>query len=890
MAVNVHGDKSLMFKTGVDNSGLRKGSRQSKGILKSLKGWIMKLGLFAGITIALRQLKKVTLDYAQTLEKAMNEVSTLSSEITNNFEHYRDQVVQLSTEVVDSADKLSEGLYQIVSAGYDGEDALHLLGVAAKSATAGVTETGTAASVLTSAMTAWSKKTEEAESVANDLFNTVKGGVVRLEQIEGQLGKVASVAAPVGIEMDNILAGLQTMTKRGMPVEESMQRMRAAIRDFAREFGTEWTENISLQEKAIEVYEESEGKFKQVLQTMTDEGAQFVNIMGKYMDSARGDLESYSDTAGDMKDAWKKMTSSSINQSKILADRIKAKFVPLGNTLNNIWNNLIGNINSMLESTTDHVEQIDEYRHNLKTLEDLRDRYEELSQKTKKSREEKEELQKIMNDIAEFVPEVVAKWDAEKGAIELNTGALEDNIEKRKEGLKWRDAEIEKIDEFMKWQEQQIRLRGKEPQWEPMDITLSDEQSIKRVERNIELLKNRRKEVAEELNQLAERDELTEKQIERLEYLRGLRESINKRLETHKQHLKDISKEEEKQTKKVENKFPLRDQEVEKAGMFKSVIREIGEQIRLLEEASDTYNKNERRRLKKLIEWWQDLYSAISDARLMGHEKWSQQQAEKIAGEGLEDYKPWKPEDFPGLNLDQTKEEFEGMNDSISEAQTLFYRLSDTLGGVDDDLGNFLKKISDAGMGLSNVLSSLSGGGTISSLSGALGAAGGMLSLYKPFVETGIKIQDIIMDWRTDYDDNVYDFRENLEAGGLRDETRNSLLKQLQESNRKISAYTYDMVRSMGSSDHSDRFRDPEGEPEGEDQSPLRGAIRGVTEKTAGLIAGRMHSVQMHVAEHVEIANNSLTTLRQIERNTLYNKKLYELMNEGTIEVRSTGT
>uniref|UniRef100_UPI0025E55ED0 hypothetical protein n=1 Tax=Methanohalobium sp. TaxID=2837493 RepID=UPI0025E55ED0 len=74
-----------------------------------------------------------------------------------------------------------------------------------------------------------------------------------------------------------------------------------------------------------------------------------------------------------------------------------------------------------------------------------------------------------------------------------------------------------------------------------------------------------------------------------------------------------------------------------------------------------------------------------------------------------------------------------------------------------------------------------------------------------------------------------------------------------------------------------------------EQQQSMKGAIKGVTEETAGLLAGRMHSIQMHVAEHVEIANLSLQTLRNIESNTLYNKKLYNYIKENELDVRAVG-
>ncbi|MFM9662891.1 phage tail tape measure protein, partial [Streptomyces scabiei] len=83
-------------------------------------------------------------------------VLTISQQITSeNVGAFTDQIVELSTELPQTADQLADGLYQIVSSGFDGADAMEILQVAARGAAAGLTTTETSARAVLGVLNAY---------------------------------------------------------------------------------------------------------------------------------------------------------------------------------------------------------------------------------------------------------------------------------------------------------------------------------------------------------------------------------------------------------------------------------------------------------------------------------------------------------------------------------------------------------------------------------------------------------------------------------------------------------------------------------------------------------------------------------------------------------------
>ncbi|WP_063734394.1 phage tail tape measure protein [Streptomyces sp. RTd22] len=160
---------------------------------------------------------------AVELEKHMANVMTISKEINStNISHFTDQIVELSTQLPQSADQLAEALYQVVSTGFDGSDAMTILRVAARGAAAGLTTTETSARALLGVLKAYGMDASQASDVMDIMFQTVNYGVVSFDELAQQLGDVVPMAAAAGVEFEDISSALAAVTLSGIPAAEGV--------------------------------------------------------------------------------------------------------------------------------------------------------------------------------------------------------------------------------------------------------------------------------------------------------------------------------------------------------------------------------------------------------------------------------------------------------------------------------------------------------------------------------------------------------------------------------------------------------------------------------------------------------------------------------------------
>ncbi|MGW0822512.1 phage tail tape measure protein [Streptomyces sp. NPDC002845] len=159
---------------------------------------------------------------AIALEREMANVMTISQQITgDNIEAFTDQIVELSTQLPQTAEQLAQGLYQIVSTGFDGAEAMMILKVASQGAAAGLTTSETSARALLGVLKAYGLEAADAVDVMDVMFQTVNFGVISFEELAQQLGDVVPMAAAAGVEFDDLSSALAAITLAGIPAAES---------------------------------------------------------------------------------------------------------------------------------------------------------------------------------------------------------------------------------------------------------------------------------------------------------------------------------------------------------------------------------------------------------------------------------------------------------------------------------------------------------------------------------------------------------------------------------------------------------------------------------------------------------------------------------------------
>lgn len=329
-------DGALYFATGIDNSGLYSGRQEAMGIIKAMAGEITSFDVFGGIGIsagiAFAQAAKGAYDFEKQFQQSMKEVATLSNGIKGSLTDYMNQVMEIAREVPVLANDAAKALYQIVSAGHDGADGMKVLEVSAKAAIGGVTDTATAADGITTLLNAYKLDVSEAEKISDQLFTTVRLGKTSFGELGKSIAQVAPVAAAYGVEVDQVLAAVATLTKQGTPTAQAMTQIRASIIAVSKVLGDGAFDNRTYQEALAEVARQAGGSEAELRRLVPEIEAvnAVLGLTGINVKEAAGHLEEMQNATGAAEAAFKEMASSADNQMKLLGNNITAALRPLG--------------------------------------------------------------------------------------------------------------------------------------------------------------------------------------------------------------------------------------------------------------------------------------------------------------------------------------------------------------------------------------------------------------------------------------------------------------------------------------------------------------------------------------------------------------------------------
>jgi len=387
----VKGNNSLYFSTGLDNSGLRSGAKEAGGIVSGLASTISAINPFAALAIGAATIfagiAKEAFAFAKKYEQAMLEVKTISKSVQNDFSGSKSSIFKLSQETLDDPVELAKAYYQVVSAGYDGAEGLRLLEVASKAATAGVTDTLTAADGLTTVMNAFQVGAEDAESVADALFKTVELGKTTFAELSASLSTAAPLASALGVSYNEVLAAVASLTKQGVPTSQAMTQIRAALIGVNKELGDGFSNAYTFQEAMQEVADRAGGstaKLQESLGTIEAVGAVLATT-GKNAKGAADDLEEVGNAAGAANKAFQTMASGTDNSLSIIGNRIRALTESLGEDLLSAANDVAGAFLRMTDSATNFKQQ--SYQDEIDQLAALKQELESVSTSQERRKE-----------------------------------------------------------------------------------------------------------------------------------------------------------------------------------------------------------------------------------------------------------------------------------------------------------------------------------------------------------------------------------------------------------------------------------------------------------------------------------------------------------------------
>lgn len=231
---------------GIDTltKGVYKADTQTRGFFGMLKGNMghlaaMGLGFAAfyrGLVLVNAGLDSIIGGLAK-FDENMRNVQSLTKQSDASLDRMSESVLHLVSSG-DSAGKsavdLSAALYELVSSGFSGSNALALLKVAAQGAAAGLTTTQTSATILAAILNAYKRPVSDARDVMDSLFRIVDLGVVHFEDLANTLGLVLPTAAALHINLDELGAGIVELTRQGQKPSRVMTNLNAVMTAFLK--------------------------------------------------------------------------------------------------------------------------------------------------------------------------------------------------------------------------------------------------------------------------------------------------------------------------------------------------------------------------------------------------------------------------------------------------------------------------------------------------------------------------------------------------------------------------------------------------------------------------------------------------------------------------------
>lgn len=212
----------------VDRFG-RKVDQTAKGV--GTGGKLMGLAVKSGALIAAAGLA-YSVKSAIDFDRAMRNVNSISKMSEGQFRKTGAAVLDLSTHSLQSATTLAEGLYDIASSGFQGSDGLLVLKASAAAASAGMSDTATAAKGITSVLNAYGLEASDAGMVSDVLFQTVNLGVITFGELAGVLGDVVGIGAAAKVNIGELGSAIAAMTLAGISGAESGTSLNRVIQSI----------------------------------------------------------------------------------------------------------------------------------------------------------------------------------------------------------------------------------------------------------------------------------------------------------------------------------------------------------------------------------------------------------------------------------------------------------------------------------------------------------------------------------------------------------------------------------------------------------------------------------------------------------------------------------
>ena len=147
--------------------------------------------------------------------EAMNQVGTLVHGNQALMQQWEAQILRMAPELGRTPTDLAKGLYEVLSVNTPVNEAMNMLALSAKAATAGQGDLFQTVQLLGGAMHAYGLDVQDVSAISDKLFEGIRTGSIRLADLQQSLGEVLPYSAQLGISLGDVTAAIVTLTNAG---------------------------------------------------------------------------------------------------------------------------------------------------------------------------------------------------------------------------------------------------------------------------------------------------------------------------------------------------------------------------------------------------------------------------------------------------------------------------------------------------------------------------------------------------------------------------------------------------------------------------------------------------------------------------------------------------
>ena len=177
---------------------------------------VTRLSYFLGITLSFQKVINEIEDFNVKMNSTFKEIWSLMDVTEEKMGTFQQSFLTTFKNAAVTFQDIFEGARLAASSGIDFEELLPFSQIAEKVAVAGKTEMKTVIDTFTSYIDAYQGKVEDLNKVSNAMFQGVKYGKETFDQLNTSLGKLIPVAAQAGVSMEEVIAGISTLTRVGV--------------------------------------------------------------------------------------------------------------------------------------------------------------------------------------------------------------------------------------------------------------------------------------------------------------------------------------------------------------------------------------------------------------------------------------------------------------------------------------------------------------------------------------------------------------------------------------------------------------------------------------------------------------------------------------------------